>query len=91
MEASRAFQTGAPSSRRIWIMVAVVLAALALGIAGAYLANAMSMTSSAAGAPGAKTGVQAPRVGAGGRHYAVRLNSAAKAQVTPEPDGIRLR
>jgi hypothetical protein len=91
MEASRAFQTGASSSKRIWTIVAVVLAALALAVAGAFLASAMTTGSSAAGGSATKASVQAPRVGAGGRHFAVEIDRGQNAPVGPAPDGLRLR
>jgi flagellar basal body-associated protein FliL len=48
MEARRAFQTGARSSKQIWIVVAALLAVVALGVAGAYLVKGLTSSSAAA-------------------------------------------
>jgi flagellar basal body-associated protein FliL len=44
MEARRTFETGAKSSKQIWIVFVALLAVLALGMAGAYVAKALSHT-----------------------------------------------
>ncbi|TMF44992.1 MAG: hypothetical protein E6I23_05940 [Chloroflexi bacterium] len=48
MEARRTFQGGATSSKQIWIVVAALVAALALGVASLYLAKGMSSASAPA-------------------------------------------
>ena len=59
MEARRAFQSGAKSSKQIWIVVAALLAVLALGVAAAYLAKGVTSAS----APSSGHVVQASVVG----------------------------
>jgi hypothetical protein len=60
MEVRRTFRTGAKGSKQIWIVVAALLAVVALGVAGAFLAKGLT----AAGAPTSvktvSTGVMAP-------------------------------
>jgi flagellar basal body-associated protein FliL len=55
MEARRTFETGARSSKQIWLAFAAVLTVLVLGIAGAFLAK--SLSSSASASPSVSTPV----------------------------------
>ena len=48
MEARRTFQGGVASSKSMWIVVAALVAALALGVASLYLAKGMSSASAPA-------------------------------------------
>jgi hypothetical protein len=50
MEARRTFQSEVKSSR-IWIVVAALLAAIALGLGGAYAAKGLTSSSAPASAP----------------------------------------
>jgi hypothetical protein len=59
MEARRTFQ-GDTKSSRIWIVVAALLAAIALGLAGGYAVKGVTSKSAPASAPVVQTGFQAP-------------------------------
>jgi flagellar basal body-associated protein FliL len=60
MEARRAFQAEAKSTKPIWIVIAALLAALALGVAGAYLAKGLTSASAPASGHFVQTSFQAP-------------------------------
>jgi hypothetical protein len=79
-------------SKKIWTIVVVVLAALALSVAGAYLAKVMTTTGAATGAPAIQNSAQAPRRGAGGTHHSLAPTMLDRnAQAPSTATGIRYR
>jgi hypothetical protein len=60
MEARRTFRTGARSSRQILIVVAALLAVVALGVAGAFLAKGLTAASAPTSVKAVSTSVMAP-------------------------------
>jgi hypothetical protein len=51
MEARRTFETGARSSKQIWIVFAALLAALVLALGGAYVAKGLTSASAPPSSP----------------------------------------
>jgi flagellar basal body-associated protein FliL len=81
MEARRAFQTGARSSKQIWIVVAALLAVMALGVAGAYLAKGLTSAS----APASQQVVQGNFQGGPTHRGRIAPNLLDKNQQAPNP------
>lgn len=60
MEVRRTYRTGARSYKQIWIVVAALLAVVALGVAGAFLAKGLTAAGASTSAKTVSTGVMAP-------------------------------
>jgi hypothetical protein len=60
MQARTAIQGRASSSKQIWFVVAALLAALVLGVAGAYLAKSLTVASAPTSVHIVQAGLQAP-------------------------------
>lgn len=77
MEARRAFQGGATSSKQIYIVVSALLVALALALAVVYLANRTSVR-----APASGHSVQAAFQAPDAQERNAQINASRNAQPT---------